>query len=358
MVASPYQPIYEFTRGGTVESVHFGAAAVVDAEGNMIAHFGDPQAVTFLRSSAKPFQALPFFSNNGPENFQLNGEEKAIICASHSGTDKHVEVIRSIQRKVGIDESELLCGTHPALHEPTAERMRDQKEIITPNRHNCSGKHSGMLAFVQLLNHQGIQFPEELAYLDFAHPIQADILKTFASICSLEVEKIALGVDGCSAPNFAVPLYNAALAYARLAAPEKWAAGSPAQRKACRTIFQAMTGHPEMVAGPGRFDTELMCATGGRIVSKGGAEGYQAIGLAPGVLGPGSTGIGITLKISDGDDRNLVRSAVALEVMRQLGVLSEDELKNLQGKGPDFILHNAREITVGHGYPSFKLERP
>lgn len=358
MVVSPYQPIFEFTRGGTVESVHFGAVAVVDAYGNLIAHFGNPQAVSFMRSSAKPFQALPFFSNNGPEFYHLSDEEKAIICASHSGTDKHVEVLRSIQRKVGIDESELLCGTHPPFHEPTAERIRDRKDLITPNRHNCSGKHSGMLAYVHFLGNQGVQFSEELDYLDFAHPIQAEILKTFASICDLSVEEIALGIDGCSAPNFAVPLYNGALAYARLTAPENWAAGSPAQQKACRTIFQAMTAYPEMVAGPERFDTDLMLATGGRIVSKGGAEGYQAIGLAPGALGPGSTGIGIAVKISDGDDRNLARAAVALEVMRQLGVISEDELVGLQSHGPNFTLHNARQITVGHGYPSFKLIRP
>ncbi len=358
MKNSPYHPIFEFTRGEIIESVHFGAVAVVAADGSLLAYYGDPNAVTYLRSSAKPFQALPFFQNQGPELYRLNSSECAIICASHSGTDEHVDTIRSIHHKVGIDELELMCGTHKPYDEPTAERMRDNREAITPNRHNCSGKHSGMLAYERLLIQKGRRMPDNLAYIDLNHPIQTDILRVFASICDLTIDQIAVGIDGCSAPNFAVPLYNAALAYARLCAPDRWGNSSPDLQNACSRIFEAMTTSPEMVAGPGRFDTQLMQVANGRILSKGGAEGFQGIGLASGTLSGCPTGVGIAVKIADGDDRSQVRAAVSLDVLRQLGVLSDAELNQIKDRGPRYTLLNARGITVGYGYPSFLLERP
>jgi L-asparaginase II len=160
-------------------------------------------------------------------------------------------------------------------------------------------------------------------------------------------------VDGCSAPNFAVPLRNAALGFARLSAPE----GLPEKRqKACRTITSAMISHPLMVAGPGGFDTALMEAAGGKIVCKGGAEGYQGIGVMPGAIEPGSLALGITYKISDGDSRGLARSAIALEVLRQLHVLTDKELETLSEFGPMTPLYNGRKIHIGDGFPSFQLE--
>ena len=358
MEMTPYQPIFEFTRGGTVESIHHGAIAVMDVSGNLLSSFGDPQAVAYLRSTAKPFQALPFFTNRGPEEFDLSLAERAIICASHSGTDAHVETIRSIQRKAGIDESQLLCGVHKPFHEPTAERMHHNQEAITANRHNCSGKHSGMLAYVRLMEQNGRQMPLDLPYIDPVHPIQEEILHVFAKFCNLPVEEVALGIDGCSAPIFAVPLASAALAYARICAAEEWNDLSDDEAHACRAITEAMMSSPEMVAGPGRFDTRLMELTKGRLISKGGAEGYQGIGLLPGAMGPGSPAVGITLKIADGDDRGLVRTAVTLEVLRQLGALSPSELATLQDFGPAYTVENWCKISVGHGYPSFKLTQP
>ncbi len=135
-------------------------------------------------------------------------------------------------------------------------------------------------------------------YLDFTHPVQKQILQAFAAMSELPETDIALGIDGCSAPNFAVPLFNAALAYARLIDPVDL---PPCAAAACETITSAMCAHPEMVGGPGRFDTRLMAATRGRILAKGGAEGYQGLGLRPGVLGPNKPGVGIAVKISDGD---------------------------------------------------------
>ena len=357
MQKSQYSPIFELTRGSTVESVHFGAAAVVDVYGKMVAWYGDPKTVTFLRSTAKPFQALPFIQHGGQNVYQLTPREIALICASHSGTDEHVAVVQEIQMKAGISESDLLCGVHSPSHEPTVEAMRERKEQPTPNRHNCSGKHTGMLAYTRMLSLPENLDAGNLDYIDPQHPIQQEILITFAEMCNLQVDQVAKGIDGCSAPNFAVPLRNTALAYARLCDPETGGV-SPAERTAaCHTITSAMMSNPDMVGGPGRFDTRLMEVGQGRIVAKGGAEGYQGVGLMPGALGPGSPALGIALKISDGDLKSRARPAVTLEVLRQLDALSSSELGLLSEFGPVFPVHNWRKLVVGQARPRFELER-
>lgn len=343
----PHIPVYELTRGEIVESVHYGSGAVVDVTGQLVAWFGDPNLVTYLRSSAKPFQALPLVEAGGVEHFDFSLQEIALMCASHLGMDQHASVAASIQRKAGVTEAELLCGVHPLTHEPTLEAMRSRGESLSPNRHNCSGKHSGMLAFARL---EGWSLSD---YIDPTHPIQQRILEVFADMCAVEMEAVELGIDGCSAPNFAIPLRNAALGFARLADPSNL----PEPRaSACRTLVQAMVGHPEMVAGPGRFDTLLMRAGRGHILAKGGAEGYQAIGLLPGALGPSSPAMGIALKISDGDLLSRARPAVVLEVLRQLGALDEDQLIELATFGPQVELHNYRNLHVGLGRPAFCLQ--
>ena len=340
---SGYVPLFVTTRGDTVENVYFGALAVVDVHGRLLASVGDPWAVTFLRSTAKPFQALPFVEDGGPQRFGLTDEELALICASHSGTDRHVAVVQRIQQKVGLQEAQLLCGTHPPYDRATAEALKARGEEPTPNRHNCSGKHTGMLA--QAVLHG---WPTE-DYVNFAHPVQQRIRATFAEMCGLAPESVRLGVDGCSAPNFAAPLYHVAYGYARLMDPRDL---PPRRAEAVRAIVRAMTGHPFMVGGPGRFDTLLMEATAGRVLSKAGADGYQGLGLAPGVLGPDSPGVGIAIKIAGG--KSSIRSAVALAVLHQLGALGQipDALRSF---GPEFPVTNWRGLEVGRGYATFSL---
>jgi L-asparaginase II len=270
-----------------------------------------------------------------------------LLCASHSGTDEHVATVQSIQSKTGVLESDLMCGVHPPGDERTLELLRQRGEQPTPNRHNCSGKHTGMVAFARL---------SELPYGDyvnFDHPIQKIILQAVAEMSGLLPEDISLGIDGCSAPNFGMPLYNAALAYARLCDPHDQ---TPARAEACRVITAAMTAHPEMIGGPGRFDTRLMEVAQGRIVAKGGAEGYQGIGLLPGTLGDGSPGVGIAMKIADGDIRGRARPAVALEVLRLLGALSDSQLQELSDFGPVIPIRNWRRLLVGVARPEFELQ--
>lgn len=367
MPNSSYSPVYEITRGQTVESVHFGAFAVVDARGSLVASHGDPRAVTYLRSSAKPFQALPLMEQGGQETYDLTLKEIALICASHSGTDEHVATLRALQDKAGVKEDDLMCGVHTPFHRPTVQAMHQRGEDFTPNRHNCSGKHTGMLAYARM---KDLSIPKTVLgvpYIDPEHPVQQDILAAFAEMSALSREQVAQGTDGCSVPTFAVPLYNAALAYARLCDPEAGRVGPPARVNACRAITSAMTDYPEMVAGPDSFDTQLMRAARGRILSKGGAEGYLTVGLMPGALEPGSPALGIAIKVSDGDlaghsrpqgdPQAHARPAVALEVLRQLGALDGSELELLVEYGPAFTIHNWRKIVVGEGRPCFDLKR-
>lgn len=347
MAEKPYKPLLETTRGDTAESVHYGALAVVDPQGALIASYGDPQAVTFLRSSAKPFQALPFVVAGGHTHYQLTKKEIALLCASHSGTDEHVQTAAAIQRKANFSEEDLMCGAHPPIHKATAERMLCAGDPLTQNRHNCSGKHSGMLAFARM-NGEPLE-----TYLENDHPVQRRILQTFAEMCGLAEEKIQLGTDGCSAPNFAVPLYNAALGWARLADPS----GLDEKRaQACRTLTDAMMAHPYMVAGPDRLDTALMQTAKGKLAAKTGAEGYQGLAVLPGASALGLPALGIAIKISDGDGHKRASDAVTLEVLRQLGVLSQKELADLSSYGPVRTIYNWRKLAVGEIHPVFKLD--
>jgi L-asparaginase II len=355
MKAGWYEPVVEVTRGGVVESVHYGAAAVADRSGRLLAWVGDPQAVTFLRSSAKPFQALPLVEGGGLDAFGLTPRQLALICASHAGTDAHKAMAVSIQAKVGLEESNLLCGTHPPYDAQTWNRMREAGEPLTPNRHNCSGKHTGMLTQARFLG-----LPIE-TYIDPNHPVQGRILEVFSAMCGLMPADVLLGIDGCSVPTFAVPLAAAATGYARLADPSDL---PPERARAVRRIVEAMVTNPDMVDGPGRFDTRLMQITGGRILSKGGAEGFRGLAILPGALGPGSPGLGVAIKIADGDPGKLTDSPpgqragrrAALALLAQLGALVPDQLDELAEFGTQPVT-NFRKLLVGETRACLTLHR-
>jgi L-asparaginase II len=341
-----YAPVIEFTRGGRVESFHNGAVAVVNTSGRLVAAYGDPRAVTFLRSSAKPFQTLPLVELGAHETFNMTPRELAITCASHLGMDMHVETVSGLQRKIGVSESDLMCGTHAVGDAATAERLIRAGQAPTPLRHNCSGKHTGMLAQARF---RGIPVGN---YISPEHPVQQTILLTFAEMCGMAPEDVVVGIDGCSVPTFAVPLQQAALAFSRLADPRSL----PAKRAAAlRTIYTAMTTNPEMVRGPGDFDTEVMRLGAGRLVSKCGAEAFVGLGLAPGACGPNSPALGVAIKIGDGSSR--ADMMVGAEVLRQLGALDKDQISKLieLGLGPRKVLVNFRGLDVGEARPCFEL---
>lgn len=331
-----YVPLVELTRGAIVESVHYGAFAVVNSQGKLLCSAGDPDLVTFPRSSMKPFQVLPFVESGGVDYFGLSDEELAIMCASHAGTDAHVAVLRAIHKKAGLQESDLQCGVHYPSDRATSDAMRLRGELPTPYRHNCSGKHSGMLAAARM---RGL--PTE-NYLDMAHPVQQSIRAAMAEMSATNPDALIPGIDGCSAPVYALPLRAFAYAAARLCDP---VALSADRQAACRKITHAMRSYPLMVAGPGKLDTVLMQVLGDKLVSKGGAEGYQMIGLLPDTE-KGTPGIGIAMKFSDGDpDRRatyclLTAMLCAFGFSKQLG--NEAYLPFADG-----VVRNWRKLTVG-----------
>jgi L-asparaginase II len=348
MTLSNFIPVAEYTRGPIVESIQIGAAAIVDNQNRLVANLGNPHTVTYPRSSAKPFQVLPLIEDGGTEAFDLTDQEIAIMCASHSGTDKHVAVLQALQPRIGIGTEDLLCGVHPPLNKDSAKALLLRGEEPNPLHENCSGKHTGMLANAKLHN-----LPKE-DYINPEHPLQKTILKTVAEMMDLSVDEIILGTDGCSAPVFAMPLTNVALGFARLCDP----ADLPKKRaNALRHIARAMTAHPDMVAGPERIDTILMRAFEGKIVSKIGAEGYLALGIMPGVISPDSPALGITLKIADGDLTGRARPLVMLEILRQLGVpftpAQEEALAAFDARP----VQNWRKLEVGQIRTCFQLKK-
>lgn len=332
-----YEAVVELTRGGITECIHFGSMAVVDSSGNLLTSLGDPNLLTFPRSSMKPLQALPFVEDGGPEHFGLTEEELAILCASHHGTDEHVRVLRSIHAKVGLQEADLQCGVHWPSDKATVLAMRERGEEPTPYRHNCSGKHSGMLAQAALHDYS------KSTYLSMDNPLQQRILRTVAEMCDVRQEDMPIGIDGCSAPVFAMPLRNFALAMARLADPFEL---GEVRAAACKKITHAMMAYPEMVAGPGALDTVLMRVMQGKAAVKGGAEGYQMLSVMPGACGKDSPGIGVALKISDGDPNRRATYATLVGLLKALGFGKEMESEAFRNFNTQ-ILKNWRGLEIG-----------
>jgi L-asparaginase II len=303
-------PLAAVRRGELVESVHRGRLAVFDPRGDEVEALGDPEAYVYLRSSAKPFQALPLFLSGAADAFGLTGEEVAVACASHNAEKPHLAAVRSILKKAGLSEDDLQSGAHPPKYRPADEELMRSGEEARAIHGNCSGKHAGMLA---VCVHEGY---ETLTYRDPAHPLQRRILELIAEICGVSEDEVLVAGDNCGVPAFALPLRSFATGLARLTAGEEL---PDHLVDAARRIRDAMRGHPFMVAGTGRLDTELMERT--RLLVKGGAEAVLAVG------DPG--GWGMALKISDGSQRAV--RPVAIAALDRMGVEVEDVDYTLRG---------------------------
>jgi L-asparaginase II len=333
--------LVEIRRGPMIESVHNGSLAVMTSKGKLVASVGDPTVVTYMRSSAKPLQAVPLVEMGAAEAFDLEAAELAVCCASHAGTNLHVETVSRLQNKIGLTEDDLQCGVHQPYDVDTHHQLIRDNLTPQPLRNNCSGKHTGMLALARHLSQPVHE------YLNMAHPVQQAIRE---AVKQMTGEEAVIGIDGCSAPNFAVPLQAAALAYARLMDPS----GLPPSRiEACRQIADAMRSNPVMVSGPGRFDTRLMEVTEGRILSKGGADGFQGLGI-PVRESDFPEALGVAIKIADGDLGKRALGPVSLAVLTALGALSPDERRALAefDEGPS---RNLRGIEVGRRLVCFDL---
>ncbi len=301
-------------RGETVESIHRGHFIVIDGEGKTIASAGDPTTVTFFRSAAKAFQAIPFITSGAADAFGYTEDEVALAVASHSGEKIHVEIAARMLEKAGLSESDLRCGTHRPFNETESHRMLAAGETPTQLHNNCSGKHTAMLAFAK---HIGADIG---TYDSMENRIQKRILRCVSDFTGTPENEIAIGIDGCAAPNFALTVAAMARSFANLIKPS----GFPEPTKtACSRIVSAMLKYPELIGGTDRLDTILMKAANGAIISKVGADGVWLCGVLPSESWP--SGLGIALKVEDGDDHR-ARPAVAVDILRQLKILSSDSL--------------------------------
>lgn len=319
-------------RGNTVESIHRGHLIAIDGSSNTLLSSGDPAAVTYFRSAAKPFQAMPCITSGAADHYGFTEDEIAMACASHSGEKMHVERTQSMLDKIGLSESDLRCGTHLPFSTTESERMLRAGETPNQLHNNCSGKHAAMLAYC---NHTGTSIAD---YESADHPLQRAILKCVADFAEVNEQEIALGVDGCAAPNFALRLNAMAVSFLNLISPSD--AFDERTRTACAQIVSAMMTYPELIGGSERLDTKLMQAAAGRIISKVGADGVWLCGVLPSEDYP--TGLGIALKVEDGDDMR-ARPVVAIDVLRKLGILSDQDLPDLS----PMPLRNRRGDIVG-----------
>ncbi|HZH91413.1 MAG TPA: asparaginase [Pyrinomonadaceae bacterium] len=338
-------PLVEVTRGSITESRHHGHVVAVDGDGHVVAQLGAPEIVTYLRSSAKPLQALPLVSTGAADRFNFTPQEIAVACGSHSGEPVHEETVAAMLAKTGLGAGALKCGIHEPFGKEAARELRQDGKQPRVLQNNCSGKHTGMLA---LALHLG-GAPE--TYDEPDNPAQLAIAETIARFSDIPPENIIAGLDGCGVPVFAIPVRVMALTYARLVRPPD--SFDAETRAASARIVAAMRAHPELVGGMSeRLDTELMRAAGG-VVSKVGAEGVYTVGIQPSARWP--RGLGLALKIEDGEDKR-ARPTVVIESLRQLGVLDDDALERL-ARYAKFVVRNHRGDKVGEVHASFELKR-
>lgn len=323
-------------RGDIIESKHEVHIAVVDYKGNLLKFTGDVSNEVYARSSMKPIQAIPIVETGAADTYEFSDTDLSLCTASHNGEPMHTNRVLSMLKRGGMDDSYLRCGTHNPRWEPTFKELIVNGKEITPLYNNCSGKHSGMLATAKKMGESTEDY-----YLA-NHPVQQRILKVVSEMCEYPIDDIEIGIDGCGVPVHGLPLKNIALGYARLVRPE----GLGGKREeAIKRITKAMTTAPEMVGGTERFCTDFMKAGKGRFIGKAGAEGVYCIGDF-------ETGIGIAIKVADGN----IRAAypAAMEVLVQLGLLTEEHYEPIKEYHRPKLL-NTRNEVIGELVPTFQL---
>jgi L-asparaginase II len=291
----------EVTRGGSVESRHFGSAAIADASG-VIWSAGDIGQKVFPRSAIKPIQALQLVESGAADASGLGPRELALACASHSGESFHVDLVRDWLERTGLSETDLGCGPQWPMSREAEHALVREGETPSRAHNNCSGKHAGFLNTARRMGE-----PIE-GYVARDHPVQARWLDALAELAGEELDPALAGPDGCSIPSQPVSLSGLARAFGRLASRESLGA---ARRDAIERIDAGIAAHPELVAGTGRMCTRLMTATGGRLLAKTGAEGVY-VAWSP------ERGLAMALKVADGATR-ASEVAIAALIARAFG---------------------------------------
>lgn len=323
-------------RGAFDESLHFGHVAVVDSSGDLCFVAGDPDTRVFLRSAAKPFQALALILSGAAERFSLDSSDIAVACASHTAEPVHLAQVQHLLSSADVPEEALQCGAHPPGDREAADLLRETGKAPTSMHSNCSGKHAGMLAAARAMG------ADLGTYLSPDAPVQRLVRKLFAEVAGIDEADIGIAVDGCSAPVLRVPLCAISLAFARLARPEGLREPLAA---ALTQVRDAMLAHPYLVAGRSRIGPDLMAAGAPRLVAKTGAEAVFGVGDI-------SRGLGLAIKVADGSERAMGPALV--EALLQSGFLHADEVARL-GRWHRPELHNYAGILVGSIEPRVQL---
>ncbi len=329
--------LIEVTRGPLVESRHRGSLALTRADGSVVLAMGDVETPTFPRSAIKALQSLQLLESGAADQYSFGEQEIALACASHTGTQRHTELAASMLEKIGLGECDLRCGTHPPLGAKALKSLwRSGKE---PNQlhNNCSGKHAGMLAVAR---HLGEPIDD---YCSTANPVQQRVHALLHELSGLELGTNTLGFDGCSLPNWAMPLLTMSHVFAKIVSGVGM---SHARQAAFEKIFKACWQEPELIAGPGRTDTLVLNEWSGKVFIKTGAEGVYCGGFP-------ELGLGFALKIDDGATRASAGTAMAL--VERIVPLEISQQKSAHA--PRKILKSWRGATVGEVHSSLELKR-
>ena len=316
-----------------MEARHTVHVAVADAHGRVVARAGNGNGLTYYRSAAKPFQALPLVEEGIVRRFGISLPELALCCASHEGEPEHVATARSILSKIGIDEALIRCGSQLPFGADASQELLMLGGQAMPIHNNCSGKHAGMLALAVGMGWNPVDY-----HLP-GHPVQDRMLREILRWTGLGETEVATGVDGCGVVCFAVPLFQIAKSFARFSV-------AAADNKGPAEIVRAMTTHPFMVGGTGRACTQVIEAAAGKAFVKLGAEGTYIGGIP-------ASGLGFAIKVEDGGRRAV--EVALVKVLEELGVLTEAAVTAISHHGNP-IVYNTRGEAVGEIRPAFHLE--
>jgi L-asparaginase II len=330
-------------RGEVVESVHRGVAVVADVNGAHRHEWGNAGLVTTPRSSLKPFQAVALVESGAADAFGLDSEHIALACASHAAQPFQVELATLWLERLELSESALVCG--PALPRGTADIVEACRHGGGPRRiyNNCSGKHCG---FLSMARHMG----GGLGYAERDHPAQRLYLEVLSDFIGRDAAALPWGIDGCGLPALALTVGDMARAAARFASVQ---AGSEARRAAVRRVLDAMAAHPDHISGRDDPTSRIIRATGGRVVLKGGAEGFVLAFLR-------DQGLGVAIKVADGASRG--KMGVLVRVLERLGAVDGATAEALMAQvEPPILDTNGNavgrvEVSLGGDGQTFAFE--
>jgi L-asparaginase II len=325
-------------RGGIVESAHRGAIAIVDADGTVHTALGDIDRPVFPRSAIKVLQALPLVESGAAECFGLSNEELALACASHGGEPMHVASAASMLAKAGLDGSALECGAHWPYHDSSLKALAAAGKTPSALHNNCSGKHSGFVCLgCVMAGRRDADARREFVrgYIRPEHAVMREVTAAIQAATGYELDRTAVGTDGCSIPTYAIPLRHLAHAFARVATGVGLRDG---HAKAARRLRHAVAQAPQMVAGTGRFDSQAMALLGERLFCKVGAEGVHCAALP-------ELGLGVAIKMDDGNNARACE-VVQAAVVQALLPLADAEQARMAGFS-DVALVNWNGIEVG-----------